>query len=461
MPQTLACPHCEGTVGVADEDLGFHVTCPHCDRDFLAPAGIAPAASAGVDPDQDDWLQLEDVPGGANQRSSRDRDDEILAQYTDSLGGLDLPDFVDNLPARPPKTTTTKTAASKTAASTSPSGMPKPAASGPPTAERETQTEYRVTCKTCGTPTYVKAKQAGRTIRCPDCHSGIKVPPPPKVPRKPAPMPEPKAMPLRETASADRKPDPYKKSAQQLLAEAEAAEVESPPPDYDNPDIGAWLKSVFGIFTDSGVLAHWLVFSMIAALPTYFAINSGEVILIGALYPYAIIVGALISACAFAVLLSVANQENGVQSWPVFEPMEWLSQLFLVSAAVAVPLIPVAAIVGAVFGASIPLLLVVGLLAVYLLFPFVLLSMMDMNSPFVPFSAEVARSVTRSQEAWGGLYFSSGILFFAFLLFVAAVTSMVGGAGMILSITAAVAVVFIYFAMIGRLAFAIGQGQSQ
>ena len=157
----------------------------------------------------------------------------------------------------------------------------------------------------------------------------------------------------------------------------------------------------------------------------------------------------------------MANQEDSVESWPVFEPLEWLGQLFLVSAAVAVPLIPVAAIVGAIFGASIPLLLIVGLLAVYLLFPFVLLSMMDMNSPFVPFSAEVARSVTRSQEAWGGLYFSSGILFFAFLLFVAAMSSMVGGPGTIFSITAAVAVVFIYFAMIGRLAFAIGQGQGQ
>ena len=92
-------------------------------------------------------------------------------------------------------------------------------------------------------------------------------------------------------------------------------------------------------------------------------------------------------------------EQKSVANWPVFDPFSWLSQLFLVSAAAAVPLIPVAAVFGTLFGPSL-LLVLVSLLAVYVLFPFVLLSMMDMDSPFVPFSPEVARSVTKSQEAW-------------------------------------------------------------
>ena len=462
MPQTLACPHCQGSVGVADEDLGFHVTCPHCEVDFLAPA-LKPAST--TDPsqrslrstsdlstsesDQDDWLQLDEKP--VSPKPNTNRDDQILAKYIDnaqvpdressssrnleSMSGssdfddLELPSFVDHLP---------------------PANKPKAAI------KKEELQEYRVTCKTCGTATYAKAKQAGRTIKCADCHSSMIVPPPPKVRKAPSPMPEPKALPMQDNPNAMRRPAPFQKSADQLLADAEAAVVETPPPDYDTPDVAAWFRSVFGIFTDSGVLVHWLAFSMIAAIPTYIAIRSEQTILIGALFPFAAIIGALIAACGFAILESVANEEDSVSSWPVFEPFAWLGQLFLVAAAAAVPLVPVAAVFGLLFGPSLFLVLV-GLLAVYVLFPFVLLSMMDMDSPFVPFSAEVARSVTRCQEPWGGLYFSSGILFFALFLLIASVTTMAGDSGLIISITATVGVIFIYFAMIGRLAHAIGQ----
>ncbi|KAA1261389.1 hypothetical protein LF1_39360 [Rubripirellula obstinata] len=475
MPQTLACPHCQGSVGVADEDLGFHVTCPHCQVDFLAPA-FKPAGAANPslgsasststpESDEDDWLQLDEKP--LSPQPKVNRDDEILAQYmvsdqdpqsssssstsssssssssagSDGFDDLELPDFVDNLPSpTKPKTANNPAADNK----------PKPAI------KKEELKEYRVTCKTCGTPTYVKAKQAGRTIKCADCHSSITVPPPPKVRKAPAPMPEAKALPMQQSANANRRPAPFQKSAERLLAEAEAAEVETPPPNYDTPDVAAWFRSVFGIFTDSGVLVHWLAFSMIAAIPTYIAIRSEQTILIGALFPFAAIIGSLIAACGFAIMESVANQEDSVSSWPVFEPFAWLGQLFLVAAAAAVPLVPVAAVFGFLIGPSL-LLVLVGLFAVYALFPFVLLSMMDMDSPFVPFSAEVARSVTRCQEPWGGLYFSSGILFFALFLLIASMTTMAGDSGLIISITATVGVIFIYFAMIGRLAYAIGQ----
>ena len=492
MPQTLTCPHCQGSVGVADEDLGFHVTCPHCEGDFLAP-GFKPetdkiptgSMSAG-DSDDDDWLQLDEKPTRPNLPAGPNRDDEILAQYmvedqdttqTDDFTAiterlpssgsktrptsasppansgfddLELPDFVDELPM---------TAAARPAASRPnlTSEVVKKEPVKKEAVKREDAQEYRITCKTCGTPTYVKAKQAGRVVKCVDCHSSITVPPPPKVPKKPAATPEPKAMPLQGNAESTRQPAPFRKSAEQLLAAAEAAEVDSPPTNYDNPDVGQWFRSVFGIFTDSGVLVHWLIFSMIAAIPTYIAIRSEQTILIGGLFPYAAIIGSLIAACGFAILESVANEQDSVSSWPVFDPFSWLGQLFLVSAAAAVPLIPVAAVFGTIFGASL-LLVLFGLLAVYLLFPFVLLSMIDMDSPFAPFSPEVARSVTRCQEAWGALYFSSGVLFVALFLLIAAMASMVGLAGLILSITATVGVVFTYFAMIGRLAYAIGQG---
>ena len=107
------------------------------------------------------------------------------------------------------------------------------------------------------------------------------------------------------------------------------------------------------------------------------------------------------------------------------------------------------------------LVLLAGMFAVYLVFPFVLLSMMDMGNVLQPFSAEVARSVTDSQEAWGGLYFSSAILFAALFLLIVSMNGLAGHSGIAISLTASIAVVFIYFGMIGRLASAIGQADDE
>ena len=94
---------------------------------------------------------------------------------------------------------------------------------------------------------------------------------------------------------------------------------------------------------------------------------------------------------------------------------------------------------------------------VYFVFPFVLLSMLDMQSVLSPFSAEVARSVTKSEEAWGGFYFSSGLLFFALFLLLVWASTMSAPVGVMLGIPATIAVAFMYFGMIGRLAYSIGQ----
>ena len=76
---------------------------------------------------------------------------------------------------------------------------------------------------------------------------------------------------------------------------------------------------------------------------------------------------------------------------------------------------------------------------------------------FVPFSPEVGRSVTRCEEAWGGFYLSAALIFFGTFLtfFVASLFAPVAAAAV--CIFTATAGAFIYFAMLGRLAKAIGQ----
>lgn len=94
------------------------------------------------------------------------------------------------------------------------------------------------------------------------------------------------------------------------------------------------------------------------------------------------------------------------------------------------------------------------MLGVYTLFPFLLLSMMDLQSVTGLFSADVTKSVTRCQEDWGTFYFSSGMTFgllMSYFLFISYTPATIA-----FGVALTIAVIFLYFAMLGRLAQAIG-----
>ncbi len=327
----------------------------------------------------------------------------------------------------------------------------------------EYATEYRVQCLTCGSQRMVQASQAGKTITCNDCHSPIRVRQPPRVPKKVVIDIENAAtfaFEASQVSSSDRRSDPYRKSAQQLLDEASRVEATVQKYDEDIPSISGWLASIFGIFRDVGVLAHWVALSLVASVPAIIALASEVRVLQIALVPAGIVFGVVVVSCGYAILQSIANGEDKVSEWPVFDPMGWLENLIVVFSAAGFAIIPVYGIAQFVFGQSL-ITAALTMLSLYTFFPFVLLSMLDANSPLTPFSAEVARSVTRAQEAWGGLYFTAAIMFFALFLTYAVSSTMPSPVAAVGGIFLTVAMAFVYFAMIGRLAFAIGQEVSE
>ncbi len=327
----------------------------------------------------------------------------------------------------------------------------------------EYATEYRVQCMTCGSQRIVQASQAGKTIKCNDCHSPIRVRQPPRVPKKVVIDMDNAAtfaFEASQVSSSDRRSDPYRKSAQQLLDEASRVEETVQRHDDDIPSISGWLAGIFGIFRDLGVLAHWVALSLIASVPAIVVLASEVRVLQIALVPAGIVFGLVVVSCGFAILQSIANGEEKVSEWPVFDPMGWLENLIEVFSAAGFAIIPVYGIAQFVFGQSL-LTAALTMLSLYIFFPFVLLSMLDSNSPLTPFSAEVARSVTRAQEAWGGLYFTAAIMFFALFLTYAVSSTMPSPVAAVGGIFLTVGMAFVYFAMIGRLAYAIGQEVSE
>ena len=116
---------------------------------------------------------------------------------------------------------------------------------------------------------YAKAVNSGKTTKCSDCYSEIIIPKAPKIRKKPEiDIENAETFSLGQNASEPKNtPDPFKKSAEALLAEASRQEEDESPPIYeDTPNVLEWIKNVFGIFKDPGVIMHWIVLSVAAAI---------------------------------------------------------------------------------------------------------------------------------------------------------------------------------------------------
>ncbi len=429
----------------------------------IPPAADFPSDGLPAEAEGDLFLDVpafdegdEATPAPASSSHGFSPDEEaLLSQFTDELD--DFTSGVDKPPAPMGSSSTPVPGAAPTPPQTqaTPPATPKPKPQAEPVQYAE---EYKVTCNVCGTFVYAKAAQAGKKIKCPDCFSDITVPPPPKVKKKfQVKLDEVESFTFEPNPKADRRPDPFQKSADDLLAEAsqEAPESSGPSGD-DTPSVLEWVKGIFSPFKDLGVLVHLAGLVVLAAVPTAIILSIDSKILWLALFPGGFFLAVMTVCCGLAILQAVANEQPRVTDWPTLDPFAWLAQLFVVVAALMVAAVPMWVTCMVILGPSL-LSVLVTMLSIYAFFPFILLSMLDMNSPFIPFSSEVARSVTKCEEAWGGFYFSSGVLFVGLFLVFASSSGMTPSSRAVFSIFCAVACSFVYFGMLGRLAYSIGQ----
>lgn len=406
-------------------------------------------------------------PGAANDLSQPNAstlgpdisaaEEELLSQFTDTS--------IPTADAKPPVKKNALDAIRALGASASNIGDDSATntTAAPRAASVEYESEFRVTCKVCGTITYAKAVDSGKTTKCSDCYSEILIPKPPRIRKKPEiDIANAETFSLGQNNSEERKTaDPFRKSAADLLAEASRQEEDASPPVYeDTPNVLEWVNNVFGIFKDPGVIMHWVCLSVAAAIPAALLVSieqeSLQLLLTIGMMIGGLILGGITVSCAFAILLSVANGNDQVEDWPSTDVFQWLDQLTLVLGATGLVAIPMWTIC---FLTNSTGLLGVALVmfSIYLLLPFILLSMLDMGSVFAPFSPELARSVSKCQEEWGGFYFSSGLLFGLLFLFTAMIWYLPGSLGIVATTTLCIFTTFAYFGMMGRLAYTIGQ----
>jgi ribosomal protein S27E len=485
----VSCPQCKKRFTAPPNSSGTRVACPACGSQVKI---AGPVASSN---DDDAWLRLDDEfpqiennaakvgskdlsPGLSNAAPTREvpggksfgqdplwpSENGTPSFEDDALGEFRIPDLppAPPMPGTSPKVPTVPPLSEQDLDALMGVSHEEEQHAAPVKVERtlSASESFRVKCPTCESLTYAKVSQVGKSIRCGDCHSQIIVPSPPKAKVKYTPdIESAKAFTFQdkdEDGDQPRAPEAFRKTASDYLRDAEAAVEEAEEDDWTVPSIGDWFQSVFGIFRDPSVFGYWVFFSAFAAVPTVIAIQFQSSIVVMGLFVGGGLLGAILIAHGFAIMQSLANGEEKVTEWPVVDFFAWIGPLFMAAAAVGVSAGPVWLAMGYFFGASL-ITVFMTMSSLYVLYPFVLLSMLDEQSVFSPFSAEVSKSVTRASEQWGLAYLSSGLLFAGsfFIFFTCSVLPSALGAT--IAIATAVATTFLYFGILGRLAFAIGQ----
>lgn len=161
-----------------------------------------------------------------------------------------------------------------------------------------------------------------------------------------------------------------------------------------------------------------------------------------------------IVACAplLPVIQDTAEGADQIASWPEAVFTDWAFDFLYFVNAFVVSVLP--GVVAYQFlseadprvGLAIPA-------SVFFLFPVALLSMLDAGSPFVPVSGPVWGSVFSTCWAWAIFYLETGVILLAFLAFFGAVLYLLGPWGSLLIAPVAVAVMFVYCRLLGRVAW--------
>jgi hypothetical protein len=406
-----------------------------------ADAGAAGAAKRSIfDDDLPELSELQNTPSPAASS------DKLLASHA----GIDLSELDSLSPSTPKGARSTAGRASARPSDSRSAGKLPPALPGAAnksgklgslyeealrTAEvvEDKDPEYRIECKSCGTAQYVRLSNKGMKIKCPDCFTEFRVPPPPAgwADKKKKPKLQLTGEDIPLSAAEDlhhaQTLDSQRSRASRIL---EKAEQQVSDEDLDRLyegdfDTAGFVQRTFGFLKDPVAMAHIAVFAIVFAgvfaLGQFTANNLDSAEGRGALLLAAIggpVVGLLFAlpmlSGGLALIESVANRQTRVTEWPGFNIFDNAADIAAISLALLGALVP-GFLLGSWLGgegAGAGRIQIAGMMVTtFALFPIFLLSMLDNGSVFAPLSSAVFRSLSEASEAWGGYFLKTLIAF--------------------------------------------------
>ncbi|HEV3416794.1 MAG TPA: hypothetical protein VG056_08285, partial [Pirellulales bacterium] len=321
---------------------------------------------------------------------------------------------------------------------------------------------FAVVCPTCHTRMTTTEDQVGQMLKCPDCRRSVVVPPPPPPPKprrlwseddgveveyqRPCEVPRVEMGPVCNKEILD-------------VARAEAARRQPPP-------LPRWplVTGVFSFPCYSNVCVRWLGLSLwlaivLALLQGFIAMMAVRsvgswVVAVFVSLPLFVSGGVwwiVMSSPLLAVLEDTSEGVDRVENWP---HSVWLynsirDPIFVLNSGL-LSLLPGVAI-DAALGRFVAVSWIALPISAVVLFPFILLSMLEVDSVFAPVSLPIWRSVRKTRAAWIGMYAESAGLWA--LVGIIAFSAWRNGSTLWLALAASAVVggLFIYFRLLGRL----------
>jgi DNA-directed RNA polymerase subunit M/transcription elongation factor TFIIS len=394
----------------------------------------------------------------------------------------------------PPPKTTPKHAKPSVADETYP--LLKEVSSSSEVAAPNEQNLIRVMCPRCNTMMYATKDQVGKRLICPDCKTSVVVPR--AQPRRPAidvmadagegyavmtnwdnnttgqgSQEEEKHAP--QPSRDFRDPDTVAERADNTVKQSRSTRQEN----YSEPSFALFFVGSFSfpftrdVIARTFTLATW---ACVLSLLMHVAFEGDSIQPSGGLYmagPWVgrmlfATIGAVIffawlfvaSAWGLTILRDTSYGSETVPEWPSLLALDGISETAYVLFGFLLSALPGILILGACRNVDVPEPLIVGI-SQAIFFPIFLLSMLETNSLFNPFSLSVWRSVLTAWSAWLVFYvLSSGMIAVALILPIVTASTVGFVANTAISAILSTTAWFIYFRLLGRLAcYCIGQAQ--
>jgi len=272
-------------------------------------------------------------------------------------------------------------------------------------------------CPTCRTRMHPVVEQAGTKIKCPDCGVVILVPRPSPVKQKSTSEP-------REIGdygvSAPVERPPLETHYGKAQAELRTQPV-SPPPRW------TFLSGVFSFPWYPSSIARWVYLSLgcilVGELPVAILLLSGvgngegigsiAVLSLGffamTLFWLSLWTFAYAAACCLAVVQDTAAGNDEVLSWPEPNWKDWVWKLLYVGYMLVLAALPGQLLAWSIPNPSFPFW-IPPLGTIFLLFPLFTLCSQEADSPWVPLSPIVLRTMVTLWWGWLTFYAESAVL---------------------------------------------------
>ncbi|MCA9123390.1 MAG: hypothetical protein H6822_10915 [Planctomycetaceae bacterium] len=456
----VSCPQCQATLSFPRAAAHTTVTCSNCLEDFVAtPTTETSSSAVGSSGGDDDALRR--LLNPHFDRSSADSEKIRLD------GDLDSDEYPVKKKVR----------------------------------VLESGYEFSVTCMVCGTRLDVNDALIGKKVKCPDCHSGIEVRTPP---------PDRRRAPVHPTESARDDDDyglsaaanpavassPFHSIANDLIANAEKEVAKETPiaprkqqipaldalqraedsqkatDEQERPNLPAapFRTGVLKFLIDPLTIARLLVLGLVffveleaiqASITT--AEGGPQAQFMSVLSRmFAITLGAVfvtnLSVSLLGILQDTANGKDAIESWPDVNFLDWLGEALYVFSGLFMAVFPACALakVVSLVGAPDVVFWAISIggssLGILILFPFLLVSMLESGSPIMPVSQPILRSLRLARSSWVAFTMLSVLVIGAGLC-LGAVRVLWSDSAMMNLLVAVlwIVVVALYFRLLGRL----------